>query len=94
MQIIWRAAAIRDLNAIREFIAQDKPKSADRVRSAIRTAVERLADHPNLGRAGHVDGTRELVIAGTPYIIAYRVAAGSLRILAVMHGSRRWPDRF
>jgi len=93
MEIIWRAAAIRDLGAIREFIAKDDPKAADRVRRAIRTAVERLAAHPNLGRAGRVEGTRELVISGTPYIVAYRVAEGSLRILAVIHGSRQWPDR-
>jgi toxin ParE1/3/4 len=39
-------------------------------------------------------GTRELVIAGTPFIVVYRVFGNSLRILSVIHGARRWPERF
>jgi toxin ParE1/3/4 len=60
----------------------------------IRNAVLRLADHPNLGLSGRVDGTRELVIPRTPYIVVYRVLDQRLRILSVIHGSRRWPERF
>jgi plasmid stabilization system protein ParE len=29
MQIVWTAAALRDLAAIREFIAADNPRAAD-----------------------------------------------------------------
>jgi len=54
MEIIWRRAALNDLEAIREFIAQDNPQPAARVRDAIRVAVSRLAVHPNLGRTGRV----------------------------------------
>jgi plasmid stabilization system protein ParE len=60
----------------------------------IRTGVEYLADHPDLGRAGRVRGTRELLIAGTPYIVAYRVVGNRLRILSVIHSARRWPQSF
>lgn len=94
MEIIWRRAALGDLEAIREFIAQDNPAAAARVRGAIRTAVERLADYPNLGRAGRIDGTRELFVAGLPYIVAYRVAEGEVRVLSVIHAARQWPRRF
>ena len=94
MEIIWRQAALNDLEAIREFIAQDDPQAAARVRTAIRAAVERLATYPNLGRAGRVDGTRELVIPETPYIAAYRVVDDQLRILSIIHGSRQWPRNF
>ena len=46
MEIIWRTAALSDLEAIREFIAQDNPEAAARVRRAIRAGVERLAEYP------------------------------------------------
>ena len=94
MEIIWRRAALNDLEAIREFIAQDNPQPAARVRDAIRVAVSRLAVHPNLGRTGRVEGTRELIISSAPYIVAYRVVEDQVSVLAIIHTSRRWPRRF
>jgi toxin ParE1/3/4 len=94
MEIIWRRAALNDLEAIREFIAQDNPEAARRVHAAIRAAVDPLGNYPNLGRAGRVDGTRELTVSGFPYIVAYRVAENQVRILSVIHASRQWPRRF
>jgi toxin ParE1/3/4 len=64
------------------------------MRRAIRIAIDRLAQHPNLGRAGRVEGTRELIISNAPYIVAYRVVEGQVRILAIIHTSRQWPRRF
>jgi toxin ParE1/3/4 len=75
MEIIWRSAALNDIESIREFIAQDNPEAAARVHSAIGVAVERLAEHPNLGRVGRVEGTRELIISSVPYIVAYRASS-------------------
>ncbi len=94
MRIIWRRAALNDLESVREFIAQDNPQAAARVHAAIRAAVDPLADYPNLGRAGRVDSTRELIVVDLPYIIVYRVAEDTVRILAVIHTSRQWPRRF
>jgi len=61
MEIVWRRSALNDLEALREFIAQDNPRAAARIYAAIQAAVERLAAYPNLGRAGRVEGTRELI---------------------------------
>ncbi|HVA79353.1 MAG TPA: type II toxin-antitoxin system RelE/ParE family toxin [Candidatus Binataceae bacterium] len=94
MEIIWRQTALNDLENIREFIDQDNPEAAARVRAAIAGGVEKLANFPNLGRSGRVDGTRELVVAHLPYIVVYRVAENRVRILAVFHGSQQWPNRF
>ena len=94
MEIIWRASALNDLEAVREFIVQDNPRAAARVLTSIRAAVGRLGRHPSLGRAGRVDGTRELIIANAPYIVAYRVVENQIRILAVIHTLRQWPRRF
>ena len=94
MEIVWRASALNDLEAIREFIAQDSPRAAARVLTAIRIGVDRLGRHPSLGRAGRVEGTRELIISNAPYIAAYRVGENQVRILAIIHTSRQWPRRF
>jgi plasmid stabilization system protein ParE len=44
-----------------------------------------------MGRPGRVARTRELVVTGTPYILPYRVTAGVLEVLRVLHASRKWP---
>jgi toxin ParE1/3/4 len=58
---------------------------------AIERDVQLLASHPALGRPGRVAGTRELVVAGTPHIIPYRVREGRVEVLRVFHASRKWP---
>ena len=47
-----------------------------------------------MGRPGRIAGTRELVVPGTPYLIAYAVLEEQVVVLAVLHGAQRWPDRF
>lgn len=93
MEIVWRAAALNDLEAIREFIGADNPQAAARVPSAIQAAVDRRAQFPMVGRQGRVEGTRELIVPNTPYIVAYRIFENQIRILAVIHTARRWPRR-
>ena len=36
--------------------------------------------------------TRELVVTGTPYVVAYRVTPAGVQILRVVHGARDWPS--
>jgi plasmid stabilization system protein ParE len=60
----------------------------------IRDAVSRLARFPASGRPGRVAGTRELVIAGTPYIVPYRVTGDAVQIITILHGAQRWPEQF
>jgi plasmid stabilization system protein ParE len=45
------------------------------------------------GRLGRIEGTRELVVPGLPYIILYSVAEDAILISAVIHTSRKWPKK-
>ena len=93
MNIAWSPEAIEDLASLRAYIAEDDPTAARRVVLHIIQSIEQLLpDNPQVGRAGRVPGTRELVIASAPYIVPYRVQRITIQILRVYHGARRWPD--
>ena len=44
-----------------------------------------------LGRPGRVPSTRELVVVGTPYVVAYRIERTVVLVLHILHGAQRWP---
>jgi toxin ParE1/3/4 len=92
MNIEWSDFAISDRNAIFDYIEADNPRAAVTVDDRIEKAAECLIVFPESGRPGRIDGTRELVIAGTPYIAAYRVSRSTVRILRVLHGAQLWPN--
>ena len=94
MRVRWLRTALANLEAEAEYIARDNPAAASRVVATIVRSVERLAKYPASGRPGRVAGTRELVVAGTPYIIPYRIRGGAVEVLRVFHGARRWPPKF
>jgi toxin ParE1/3/4 len=94
MDIVWRRQADRDLEHAFDFILQYNPGAARDLCDWIERRVGQLRDHPYMGRPGRVAGTRELIVAGTPYIIAYRVMASRVEVLAIIHAARRWPPTF
>ena len=91
MTLVWAPRAIRHLEELRAYIAQDSPAAAGRIAAMLLEAVERLAERPSLGRPGRVAGTRELVVPDTPFVIPYRVRADRVEIIAVFHGRQQWP---
>ena len=92
MRLRWTRRAERDLDEIASYIGQDSPAAAARVILELIDHVEaNLPGRPAIGRPGRVLGTRELVIAGLPYIVPYRVREKDIEILRVLHTSRRWP---
>jgi len=92
--IHWRKEAEDDVGEILEYIAQDNISAAYGVYDAIFRQVNLLAEYPELGRIGRVNGTRELIITGTPYIAAYSIKTDRIHILRILHGSRKWNNQF
>lgn len=94
MKLIWSHRARRDLRELIAYIAEDSIQSAEAVADRILKAAESLTEFPRSGRNGRVPGTRERVVDRTPYILAYRIVSGRIRILRVYHSARRWPKQF
>jgi toxin ParE1/3/4 len=93
LKIFWLEKAAMDLEQAYEFILFDNPPAAEKEVNKVLEAVELLSMNPALGKAGRVAKTRELVVAGTPYIVIYRVKGNRLEILRIFHGARQWPEK-
>ncbi len=92
MNVEFTPAARADLLSIRDWIAADDERAADRVISRIRQTATLLGQFPMMGHEGQVEGTREFLVTGLPYIIVYRLASASeLDILSVLHARRNSP---
>jgi toxin ParE1/3/4 len=94
MKVVWTRAALSDLADIQDHVAQDSPAAAYKLAVELTQRPDwLLSDNPMAGRPGRARGTRELVFADLPYILAYRVT-DRVEILAVMHTARQWPESF
>jgi len=82
------------LRRIGRYLAQDSPTAAQQVVARITDAVDGLATFPTMGRPGRVIGTRELVVPGAPYVVAYRVRESAVEVLAAIHSAQQWPTSF
>ena len=94
MRVRWTVPALINLDSIQDYIAERNPAAASRLVNDILDRTDTLlSDNPEMGRPGRIAGTRELVLPGTSYVVAYRLRE-AVEILAVMHGAREWPDKF
>lgn len=64
---------------------------ARRAALAIYGAANSLKGMPQRGRAGRMPGTRELTVAGFPFVIIYRVGKEAVEIARVLHRLQQWP---
>ncbi|SEL17849.1 Plasmid stabilization system protein ParE [Xaviernesmea oryzae] len=81
-----------DRDGIFTHIEAGNPAAAIKMDEQIASAARQLIDFAESGRPGRIAGTRERVVAGTPYILAYKVTASAVRVLRVLHGAQQWPD--
>ena len=94
MHVVWLEEAVNDLKVIGEYIAEENKEAAYRLLTQIQASADSLSRHPEMGRTGRVEKTRELVLSGLPYILPYYIKKNEVRILAVLHTSRKWPGDF
>ncbi len=94
MSVFWLERALNDLEGIETYIEKNNPVAARHMEQQIKRAVSLLNDQPMIGRSGRAPGMRELIVTGTPYIVAYAIEANDVYILSVIHGARKWPYAF
>ncbi len=92
--IVWTDQASRQLDQIYEYIALSNSEDvAARIATQLIASVEQLEVFPMLGKTGRIAGTRELVIPGIPFVVAYALAEDQVVILAAYHSARQWPEQ-
>jgi addiction module RelE/StbE family toxin len=91
MKLVWSRCALEDRRAIFSYLEGHNPVAAADNDEMIQAAVQNLRSYPNMGRQGRVENTRELVVVGTPFIVAYVVMPDRVKLLRVLHGARDWP---
>jgi toxin ParE1/3/4 len=94
MKVRWTLPAAGQLHEIFDYIAAANLPAARRTVERIRQAIRIASTLPSSGRPGRVAGTRELIVPGTSYLVAYKVDANFLHVLAIWHGARPWPESF
>ena len=87
-QIEFTVEALEDLDRLFDFLSEKDPHAAIAHQYAIRSAIEVLSVHPQIGR--QMSGTfRELVISigKTGYLAMYsfRPQRNEIRVLAIRH---------
>jgi toxin ParE1/3/4 len=94
VRLKWTRPASRDLDQVEEYIRRDNPTAAIRTVRKIIRQVGILGRHPGLGRPGRVEGTRELLISGLPYVVPYIHQGDAVIVLRVLHSAIKWPETF
>ena len=88
MKLRWTLPAVEQLREIFEYIADDNPAAAVRSVERIRLSIRQTSRMPYAGRMGRVGGTREVIVPGTSYIVAYRILEDAIHVLAILHGAQ------
>ena len=94
MQIVWLKTALKNLDELGAYIAQDNPIAASQMVNLITSQVKQFSTQPAMGRPGRVLGTRELVISNTHYLVPYRIKNNTVEILRVFHTSQQLPKKW
>ena len=89
--LVWLKRAIQDRDAQLDYIAEDNPLAAVSQGDRIDEQVDVLLEQPQMGRPGRKQGTRELVISHTPFVVVYRIKGQRIELLRLLHGAQKWP---
>ena len=90
LDLEWTEPARSDLLAIVDYISDDSPDAAQRLKDDIEAKAAKLPEFPRLYRSGRVEGTREMVVWAN-YVVVYSETPFVVSILRVLHSAQQWP---
>ena len=91
LTIRWFSAAVRDRLQHLDYISEHDPSASLRIDEQISQQLQLLSRHPLMGRTGRVSGTRELVIARSPFLLVHRMHSNEIQVVRMLHGAQQWP---
>jgi toxin ParE1/3/4 len=90
MTVRYTARARSDLQGIFDYISNDDPEAARRVRHAIFDAIQLIAARPSIGIRNVRDADmRSKLVLRYPYRVHYLVEDGDIWIVHIRHTARR-----
>jgi len=92
MKVVYSKLALAELDDILDRIAAENPAAAARVGERIERVIARIAQFPESAQeVEERPGVRRVPLVRYPYVIHYKVIAGEVVILRIIHGARRSP---
>ena len=91
-ELEWTQFARNDLLAIIDYISNDNPDAAQRLKDDIETQVAKLLAFPKIYRPGRIEGTREMIVRAN-FIVVYDENPFTVRVLRVLHAAQLWPPQ-
>src|SRR3954468_7596504 len=93
MKLRFTPRAAQDLIEIADYLNEQNPAAALRVRDAILRCVQTLASFPEIGRKQNIAGVRKLPTRGFPSLIYYSLdsEADEIAVLTIRHAARARP---
>ena len=97
--VSWSAQAESDLLEACGYLATGSAEVAERFLEAVDSTLDLLRSNPQAGRlresaAARLAGIRSWLVRGFPsYLVFYRLEAGRVEIVRLLHGARDLPDQ-
>jgi len=91
MRLVWSKRFAAELRREYEAIKSDNPAAARATIERIVKTTIRLREFPQSGRAWRLEGARELVVSGLPYIVIYDLETDRIVLQTLFHTSREFP---
>lgn len=90
-QVIWAEAAINDLHAIEDYLAETYSSALARhVIKSLIAAANWLLLHPHGGERLAVDGWRKWRPRKSRHVLVYRIVEDGIEVLRVRHERNDW----
>jgi addiction module RelE/StbE family toxin len=92
VKVEWTDAALEQLWAIHEYLAQSSPQYAQRIVDRITSRTQQIRNFPLSGRVVHEFDAPQIreVIEGS-YRIIYYIKSDQIDVLAVIHSAQQPP---